>query len=81
MINRRNVLRAGTLPFNHRYAGIRPAGIVACGTTRDVRTAVRWARTVGLPAVPRINQVPPDATAFVHRNAVFILAAETSWAD
>ncbi|GAA2313922.1 FAD-binding oxidoreductase [Streptomyces violaceusniger] len=41
------------LPFNHRYAGIRPAGIVACGTTRDVRTAVRWARTVGLPAVPR----------------------------
>ncbi|EXU67880.1 oxidoreductase [Streptomyces sp. PRh5] len=41
------------LPFNHRYAGIRPAGIVACGTTRDVSTAVRWARTVGLPAVPR----------------------------
>ena len=28
-----------------------------------------------------INQVPPDATAFVHRNGVFILAAETSWAD
>ncbi|WP_413105106.1 hypothetical protein [Streptomyces sp. Inha503] len=28
-----------------------------------------------------INQVPPDATAFVHRHAVFILAAETSWAD
>ncbi|MBU3865330.1 FAD-dependent oxidoreductase [Streptomyces sp. 4503] len=41
------------LPFNHRYAGICPAGIVACATTRDVRTAVRWARAVGLPAVPR----------------------------
>ncbi|MCD9588304.1 FAD-binding oxidoreductase [Streptomyces sp. 8ZJF_21] len=41
------------LPFNHRYAGIRPAGIVACGTAGDVRTSVRWARSVGLPAVPR----------------------------
>ncbi|WP_086709675.1 FAD-binding oxidoreductase [Streptomyces antimycoticus] len=41
------------LPFNHRYAGICPAGIVACATTRDVRAAVRWARAVGLPAVPR----------------------------
>jgi hypothetical protein len=30
-----------------------PAGIVACATTRDVGTAVRWAREVGLPAVPR----------------------------
>jgi FAD/FMN-containing dehydrogenase len=41
------------VPFNHRYAGIRPAGIVACGTTGDVREAIRWAREVGLPAVPR----------------------------
>lgn len=41
------------LPFNHRYAGVRPAGIVACATTRDVRAAIRWARAVGLPAVPR----------------------------
>jgi FAD binding domain/Berberine and berberine like len=41
------------IPFNHRYAGIKPAGIVACATARDVRAAVRWAREVGLPAVPR----------------------------
>jgi FAD/FMN-containing dehydrogenase len=41
------------LPFNHRYAGIKPAGIVACASTRDVREALRWARQVGLPAVPR----------------------------
>jgi hypothetical protein len=41
------------IPFNHRYARIKPAGIVACATTRDVREALRWARQVGLPAVPR----------------------------
>jgi hypothetical protein len=28
-----------------------------------------------------INRVPPDATAFVHRNGLFVFAAETSWAD
>jgi FAD/FMN-containing dehydrogenase len=41
------------IPFNHRYAGIKPAGIVACATAGDVREAIRWARQVGLPAVPR----------------------------
>ncbi|MET7660851.1 FAD-binding oxidoreductase [Streptomyces sp. NPDC005463] len=41
------------LPFNHRYAGIRPAGIVACATSKDVSASIRWARSVGLPAVPR----------------------------
>ena len=41
------------IPFNHRYAWIKPAGIVACATTRDVREAIRWAGQVGLPAVPR----------------------------
>ncbi len=41
------------IPFNHRYAGIKPAGIVACATARDVRESLRWAREVGLPAVPR----------------------------
>jgi hypothetical protein len=29
----------------------------------------------------RINQLAPDATAFVHRDAAFILCAETTWAD
>jgi Berberine and berberine like len=28
-----------------------------------------------------INQVPPEATAFVHRDGLFIFAAETCWAD
>ncbi|MEU9454632.1 FAD-binding oxidoreductase [Streptomyces sp. NPDC048277] len=42
-----------SLPFNHRYAGIQPAGIVTCATTDDVSEAIRWARGVGLPAVPR----------------------------
>ncbi|MFD8870507.1 FAD-binding oxidoreductase [Streptomyces sp. NPDC059590] len=41
------------IPFNHRYAGTHPAGIVACATTKDVCSAIRWARAVGLPAVPR----------------------------
>ncbi|MGC0316478.1 FAD-binding oxidoreductase [Kitasatospora acidiphila] len=41
------------LPFNHRYDAVQPAGIVACATTGDVREAIRWARSVGLPAVPR----------------------------
>lgn len=29
----------------------------------------------------RINQIAPDATAFVHRGAAFILCAETTWSD
>lgn len=29
----------------------------------------------------RINLVPPTATAFVHRDGLFVLAAETAWAD
>jgi FAD binding domain/Berberine and berberine like len=44
------------IPFNHRYARIKPAGIVACATTGDVREALRWARQVGLPAVPRSGE-------------------------
>jgi FAD/FMN-containing dehydrogenase len=29
----------------------------------------------------RVNEVPPDATAFVHRDGLFIQALETTWAD
>jgi hypothetical protein len=28
-----------------------------------------------------INQIPPEATAFVHRDGLFVFAAETCWAD
>jgi hypothetical protein len=28
-----------------------------------------------------INRVPPEATAFVHRDGLFVFAAETCWAD
>ncbi|MEY9892659.1 FAD/FMN-containing dehydrogenase [Catenulispora sp. MAP5-51] len=42
-----------SIPFNHRYEAIRPAGIVACATTADVAAAIRWAGAVGMPAVPR----------------------------
>ena len=42
-----------SIPFNHRYEAIRPAGIVACATTADVVAAIRWAGAVGMPAVPR----------------------------
>lgn len=41
------------VPFNHRYADVLPAGIVACATTEDVRASICWADAVGLPAVPR----------------------------
>ncbi|WP_405679947.1 FAD-binding oxidoreductase [Streptomyces sp. NBC_00868] len=41
------------LPYNHRYDGIQPAGIVACATAEDVSEAIRWARSVEMPAVPR----------------------------
>ena len=42
-----------SIPFNHRYENIRPAGIVACATTADVVASVRWANTMGVPALPR----------------------------
>lgn len=42
-----------SVPFNHRYAAIRPSAVVACATTADVVAAIRWAGAVGMPAVPR----------------------------
>ncbi|MEU4546875.1 FAD-binding oxidoreductase [Nonomuraea dietziae] len=40
-------------PWNLRYAGVRPAGIVACATPADVQAAVRWASAHGLPLAAR----------------------------
>ncbi|MDG4764146.1 FAD-dependent oxidoreductase [Solwaraspora sp. WMMD406] len=42
-----------SIPFNHRYANVRPAAILAAGTSDDVAVAVAWARDVGMPLVPR----------------------------
>lgn len=42
-----------SIPFNHRYADVRPAAILAAGTPGDVAVAVAWARDVGMPLVPR----------------------------
>ncbi|WJK42845.1 FAD-dependent oxidoreductase [Solwaraspora sp. WMMA2056] len=42
-----------SIPFNHRYANVRPAAILAAGTPDDVAVAVNWARDVGMPLVPR----------------------------
>ncbi|GAA2737509.1 FAD-binding oxidoreductase [Actinocorallia aurantiaca] len=41
------------LPQNLRYSALRPAGIVSCGSARDVQTAVRWAVRHGMPLAPR----------------------------
>ncbi|GAA5191533.1 FAD-binding oxidoreductase [Rugosimonospora acidiphila] len=41
------------IPFNHRYADVRPAGILLPDTARDVAAAIRWARAHGVPLVPR----------------------------
>ncbi|MFD9906496.1 FAD-binding oxidoreductase [Streptomyces sp. NPDC059063] len=38
---------------NQRYAGVRPAGVLACATEDDVRTALRWCAEHHLPFAPR----------------------------
>ncbi|MCF2527013.1 FAD-binding oxidoreductase [Yinghuangia soli] len=38
---------------NQRYAGVRPAGVLACATEGDVRAAVRWCAAHGVPFAPR----------------------------
>ncbi|CAL9637533.1 FAD-binding oxidoreductase [Streptomyces sp. enrichment culture] len=38
---------------NRRYAHVRPAGVLACATERDVRVAVRWCARHGVPFAPR----------------------------
>ena len=45
--------RRQALPDNLRYAGVLPAGIVACATEGDVQASVRWSAAHGLPFAPR----------------------------
>ena len=44
---------AASLPYNHRYADIRPEGVALCAGAADVAAAVLWARRYGLPFAAR----------------------------
>jgi FAD/FMN-containing dehydrogenase len=48
----RGYVTAG-LPYNRRYAAVRPAGVALCADVTDVRTALAWARHYGLPFTAR----------------------------
>jgi FAD/FMN-containing dehydrogenase len=41
------------LPYNRRYAALRPAGVALCADTADVRTALGWARHYQVPFAVR----------------------------
>jgi FAD binding domain/Berberine and berberine like len=42
-----------SVPYNKRYAAIRPGGVALCADVTDVRTALRWARHYGVPFAAR----------------------------
>jgi FAD/FMN-containing dehydrogenase len=42
-----------SVPYNKRYADIRPGGVALCANATDVRTALRWARDNGVPFAAR----------------------------
>ena len=42
-----------SVPYNRRYAGVRPGGVAMCADVADVRTALRWARHYGVPFAAR----------------------------
>jgi FAD/FMN-containing dehydrogenase len=44
---------AASQPFNRRYAGVRPAGVLSVAGVADVARAIGWAREEGLPLVVR----------------------------
>jgi FAD/FMN-containing dehydrogenase len=44
---------AASLPYNHRYAAIRPQGVALCADAADVAAAVLWARRSELPFAAR----------------------------
>jgi FAD/FMN-containing dehydrogenase len=45
--------RAASTPFNKRFAGITPAGVVSVADAADVRCAIEWARGTGVDVVAR----------------------------
>jgi len=45
--------RETSTPFNKRFAGITPGGVVSVVDTADVRRALEWARDVGVDVVAR----------------------------
>ncbi|WP_414938346.1 FAD-binding oxidoreductase [Amycolatopsis sp. cmx-11-51] len=45
--------REASVPFNKRFAGITPTGVVSVANTADVRTALEWARDTGVDVVAR----------------------------
>ncbi len=40
---------AASMPYNRRYARIRPGGVAVCADARDARAALLWARGEGVP--------------------------------
>ena len=42
-----------SVPYNKRYAAIRPGGVALCADAADVRAALRWARRYGVPFAAR----------------------------
>ena len=41
------------MPYNKRYAAIRPGGVALCADTADVQTALAWARRYDVPFAAR----------------------------
>jgi FAD/FMN-containing dehydrogenase len=44
---------AASVPYNHRYAYIRPEGVALCSGAADIAAALRWARHYGVPFAAR----------------------------
>jgi len=44
---------AMSVPFNQRYASVRPAGIAACADVSDVQESIAWAREYEVPVAVR----------------------------
>ena len=44
---------AASVPYNKRYADIRPGGVALCADTADVQAALAWARAYDVPFAAR----------------------------